>query len=54
MSKWFVIKYILEGLDWFPILGLEASFSMEEIRKVIFSLESGNAVGLDGFIMAFF
>lgn len=27
---------------------------MEEIRKVVFSLEGGDAVDLDGFIMAFF
>lgn len=46
---------LLEGLYWLHILlGSDASFSMEEIRKVVFSLEGGDAVDLDGFIMAFF
>ena len=49
----------VEGIDWSPILTREdedlvALFTLDEVKKAVFSCDRNKSLGADGFSMAFF
>lgn len=52
-------KPLLEGIDWSPILTREdgdlvVSFTLDELKKVVFNCDENKFSGVDGFSVTFF